>query len=66
MTTVIHCPACRVAGVDKIVSVDSAQRTPSSDASFAIVCCAECGHVYGVLTKEVLAHEISNMANLVS
>ncbi len=65
MSPVPRCPACRIAGFDKIVSVDSQQNNLNGDAWFAIVHCAECGHVYGVFAKQVMAHEVSNMANLV-
>lgn len=66
MSAIPHCPACRIAGFDKIVSVDSQQTNHNGDAWFAIVHCAECGHIYGVLAKQVIAQEVSNMANLLS
>jgi hypothetical protein len=66
MSAVPHSPVCRTAGFDKIVSVDSDQKNHNGDAWFAIVHCAECGHIYGVFAKQVIAHEVSNMANLLS
>ena len=39
MSLVPRCPACRIAGFDKIVSVDSQQQNHNGDPWFAIVHC---------------------------
>ena len=65
MIAVPHCPACRIAGFDRIVSIDSQHNDHNGDAWFSIVHCAECGHVYGVFAKQVMAHVASKMVNRV-
>lgn len=46
------CPGCKVRGVSHIVSVDSEETDGDGNPYFFIVHCADCGHVYGVFTKE--------------
>ena len=52
------CPSCSVQGIDKIVSHESTQQSRSGDTWFEVVCCDNCGHVYGVFAKHVLSHEL--------
>jgi hypothetical protein len=51
------CPGCGVLGLGKIVNHDSNDKSNGGDAWFNVVCCAECGHVYGVFAKHVLSHD---------
>ena len=50
-----HCPECKTAGLDNIVSSPSNETTKSGDAWFDVAYCKSCGHVYGVFTKRVTA-----------
>jgi len=51
-----HCPECRIAGMDHIVSRESKERSRSKEAWFIVVHCSGCGHVYGVIAKHVFSH----------
>jgi len=48
-----RCPSCDVRGTQHIVSRDSEERSRNRQPWFHIIFCAECGHVYNVLTKHV-------------
>lgn len=47
------CPDCGAEGIDKIVSVESEEKSGEDNPWFSVVHCDECGHVYGVITKHV-------------
>ena len=51
------CPSCGVQGLEKIVSKDSKQTNQAGDPWFQVVLCDDCGHVYGVFAKHVLAFQ---------
>lgn len=52
------CPECGTKGLDKIVSEESSQHSKGGDAWFEVVFCENCGHIYGVFAKHVLAHDM--------
>jgi uncharacterized Zn finger protein len=51
------CPSCGVQGIVKIVSKVSTKTNKAGDPWFEVVYCDDCGHVYGVFAKHVLAFQ---------
>jgi uncharacterized Zn finger protein len=49
------CPKCNIAGVEHIVSKDSAERSKT----FLIVHCDGCGHVYDIIAKHTFSQPIT-------
>jgi len=53
------CPRCGVSGIEHIVSKDGRERSRSRQPWFIVVHCDQCGHVYNVLAKHVLAESVA-------
>ncbi len=49
------CPSCQTAGIEHIVSKDSAERSRTKQPWFVVIHCDACGHVYNVLAKHVFS-----------
>lgn len=47
------CPDCGAAGMDKIVSSPSRERSKRGAPWFFVAHCDDCGHVYGTFVKHV-------------
>ncbi len=47
------CPSCSVTGINHIVSRESVERSHNRAPWFHVILCAECGHVYNTITKQV-------------
>jgi uncharacterized Zn finger protein len=49
------CPSCNVVGIEHIVSTESKTTSQAGDPWFEVAHCDECGYVYSVFPKIVLA-----------
>ncbi len=52
------CPECSTGGKRHIVAEESDLESKHGDPWFEIVYCDQCGHVYGVFPKLVLARNV--------
>ena len=53
------CPNCQIAGVEHIVSKDSAERSKTKQPWFLIVHCDNCGHVYNIIAKHTFSQPVT-------
>jgi len=53
------CPDCGVAGVEKVVSTPSRERSKAKQPWFYIVHCADCGHIYNTITKHTFTQAVT-------
>ena len=53
------CPNCQIAGVEHIVSKDSAERSKTKQPWFLIVHCDGCGHVYNIIAKHTFSQPVT-------
>jgi uncharacterized Zn finger protein len=53
------CPKCNIAGVENIVSKESAERSKTKQPWFLVVYCNGCGHVYDIVAKHVFSQPIT-------
>ncbi|HEY9135026.1 MAG TPA: hypothetical protein VIM85_04475 [Pseudomonadales bacterium] len=58
------CPDCAVQGINHLVSKDSTEHSKKRDPWFYVVYCNQCGHVYGVFAKHVMADVNQTVFNL--
>ncbi len=58
------CPSCGAAGIEHIVSKDSAERSKTRQPWFIIVYCDACGHIYNVLAKHVFSQPVTPKLSL--
>jgi len=53
MTAQPKCPVCEAVGLGKIADVSSTAKAPGNMSMYFIVCCTDCGHVYGIVPQLV-------------
>ncbi len=53
------CPACSVAGMEHIISKESAERSKTKQPWFLVVHCDQCGHIYGVMAKHTFSQPVT-------
>jgi len=53
------CPKCDAAGIEHIVSKESAERSKTKQPWFLVVYCDACGHVYDVFAKHVFSQPVT-------
>ena len=58
------CPECSTGGKRHIVAEESDLESKDGDPWFEIVYCDQCGHVYGVFPKLVLARNVPSIPKI--
>jgi hypothetical protein len=58
------CPECSTGGKRHIVAEESDLASKDGDPWFEIVYCDQCGHVYGVFPKHVLARNVPSIPKI--
>jgi uncharacterized Zn finger protein len=58
------CPECSTGGKRHIVAEESDLASKDGDPWFEIVYCDQCGHVYGVFPKLVLARNVPSIPKI--
>jgi hypothetical protein len=58
------CPECSTGGKRHIVAEESDLESKHGDPWFEIVYCDQCGHVYGVFPKLVLARNVPSIPKI--